>query len=104
MGLFASLQKLAGRGIAGVDRPSRGSLRQQLRSPDASIQKTTGDTVHNYVERIRIARAQRLICETDLPFKTIAAELGFSTPSGFSFAFRRVFAPGRRDYRFLGRK
>jgi AraC family transcriptional regulator len=55
-----------------------------------AFKQTTGETVHSYVESRRLAKAQRLLCETDLPLKAIAAELGFSTPSSFSFAFRRA--------------
>ena len=55
-----------------------------------AFKQTTGETVHSYVERMRLTKAQRLLCETRLPLKTIAAELGFSTPSSFSFAFRRA--------------
>jgi AraC family transcriptional regulator len=55
-----------------------------------AFKQTTGETVHAYVERVRLTKAQRLLCETDLPLKAIAAELGFSTPSSFSFAFRRA--------------
>ncbi|MDB5397900.1 MAG: AraC family transcriptional regulator [Rhodospirillales bacterium] len=55
-----------------------------------AFRQTTGETVHSYVERIRLSKAQRLLCETNLPLKAIAAELGFSTPSSFSFAFRRA--------------
>jgi AraC family transcriptional regulator len=55
-----------------------------------AFKQTTGETVHAYVERVRLSKAQRLLCETDLPLKAIAAELGFSTPSSFSFAFRRA--------------
>ena len=55
-----------------------------------AFKQTTGETVHGYVERMRLGRAQQLLSETDMPLKTIAAELGFSTPSSFSFAFRRA--------------
>ena len=55
-----------------------------------AFKQTTGQTVHAYVERVRLSKAQRLLCETDLPLKAIAVELGFSTPSSFSFAFRRA--------------
>jgi AraC family transcriptional regulator len=55
-----------------------------------AFKQTTGETVHAFVERVRLCKAQRLLCETDLPLKVIAAELGFSTPSSFSFAFRRA--------------
>lgn len=55
-----------------------------------AFKQTAGETVHSYVERVRLTKAQRLLCETNLPLKVIAAELGFSTPSSFSFAFRRA--------------
>jgi AraC family transcriptional regulator len=55
-----------------------------------AFKQTTGETVHSYVERVRLTKAQRMLCETNLPLKVIAAELGFSTPSSFSFAFRRA--------------
>lgn len=55
-----------------------------------AFKQTAGETVHSYVERVRLTKAQRLLCETNLPLKAIAAELGFSTPSSFSFAFRRA--------------
>ena len=55
-----------------------------------AFKQSTGETVHAFVEGVRLAKAQRLLSETDLPLKSIAAELGFSTPSSFSFAFRRA--------------
>ena len=55
-----------------------------------AFKQTTGETVHSYVERLRLTKAQKLLCETNMPLKSIAAALGFSTPSSFSFAFRRA--------------
>lgn len=55
-----------------------------------AFKQTTGQTVHSYVDTIRLAKARQLLCETSLPLKVIAAELGFSTASSFSFAFRRA--------------
>ncbi len=55
-----------------------------------AFKQTTGWTVHSYVESIRIEKARELLRENRLPLKAIAAELGFSTASSFSFAFRRA--------------
>ncbi|SFR91479.1 helix-turn-helix transcriptional regulator [Sphingomonas jatrophae] len=62
-----------------------------------TFRKTTGRTVHQFVEEARLARARVLLSETDLPLKRIAAQLGFATPSSFSLAFRRAtgVTPGR---------
>lgn len=67
-----------------------------------TFKKTTGRTVHQFVEEARIARAAALLADTRLPLKQIAAQLGFGTPSSFSQAFRRATGatPGQfRDER-----
>lgn len=67
-----------------------------------TFKKTTGRTVHQFVEEIRLARAGALLTDTRLPLKQIAAQLGFGTPSSFSQAFRRAtgVTPGQfRDER-----
>ena len=62
-----------------------------------TFKKTTGRTVHQFVEEVRLARARVLLAETSLPLKQVASELGFGTPSSFSLAFRRAMgtSPGR---------
>jgi AraC family transcriptional regulator len=55
-----------------------------------AFKQTTGRTVHSYVESVRIEKARQLLVENRLPLKAIATELGFSTASSFSFAFRRA--------------
>jgi AraC family transcriptional regulator len=69
-----------------------------------AFKQTTGETVHAYVEGVRLAKAQRLLSETDLSVKTIAADLGFSTPSSFSFAFRRATGGTPAEFREQLRK
>jgi len=67
-----------------------------------TFKKTTGRTVHQFVEEARIARAGALLTDSRLPLKQIAAQLGFATPSSFSQAFRRAtgVSPGQfRDER-----
>ena len=55
-----------------------------------TFKQSTGRTVHQFVEEARLARARILLGETRLPLKQVAAQLGFSTPSSFSLAFRRA--------------
>ncbi len=62
-----------------------------------TFKKSTGRTVHQFVEEVRLVRARALLGDTGLPLKQIAAQLGFATPSSFTLAFRRATGttPGR---------
>jgi AraC family transcriptional regulator len=62
-----------------------------------TFKKSTGRTVHEFVEDVRLARAHTLLAETTVPLKQVASRLGFGTPSSFSLAFRRATGttPGR---------
>lgn len=60
---------------------------------------TTGQTLHDYVEDVRIGRAKRLLLETNLPLKVISYKLGFCHPSAFSFAFKKTTGEAPRDFR-----
>lgn len=62
------------------------------------FRNTTGRSVHRWIEEVRLIRAEALLRETALPLKQVAADLGFSTPSSFSLAFRR--ATGTTPARF----
>jgi len=73
-----SLSKLAG--LCGIGN------RHLMRA----FKHSTGRTIMDFVEEARLRRAVRLLSETDLPLGDIARRLGFSAPSGFSHAFRRV--------------
>jgi AraC family transcriptional regulator len=63
------------------------------------FKKTTGQTIHAYVESIRIEQAKALLSENKLPLKRIATESGFSTSSYFSAAFRRVTGETPKEFR-----
>ncbi len=52
------------------------------------FKSATGDTPHNFVTRIRMERARALLRDTDLPVFKIAKDVGFSSKSHFSAAFR----------------
>ena len=61
------------------------------------FRNTTGRSVHRWIEEVRLIRAEALLRDTAMPLKQVAADLGFSTPSSFSLAFRRATGttPGR---------
>jgi len=58
---------------------------------------TTGCTLIDYVTRLRVVAAQRMLQETDLKVTQVAMNCGFSTMSRFYDAFKKITgdAPGR---------
>jgi AraC family transcriptional regulator len=54
-----------------------------------AFKQTSGQTIHEFVEQVRLDRAMSLLGETDLLLKDIAYRLGFANPGSFSVAFRR---------------
>lgn len=70
------------------------SVRQLTRGFRASH----GCSIGEYVENSRVEHARRLLA-ADHSVKAIAYSLGFASPSGFCFAFRRVTGETPREYR-----
>lgn len=68
-----------------------------------SFKRTTGQTVHDYVETIRLRKAQKLLVDTDLPLKIISYRLGFANSSTFSSTFRRISGETPSGYRCRAR-
>jgi AraC family transcriptional regulator len=54
------------------------------------FKRTTGTTPHQYVMRVRIERAKRLLAQTDLAIAQIAYECGFSHQEHLTRIFRRL--------------
>ncbi len=52
-----------------------------------------------YVTRLRVREAQRLLRETDLPVATISAMVGFDDPLYFSRRFRQLVGDAPRSWR-----
>ena len=52
------------------------------------FKKSTGRTVPQYVNELRIARACLLLAETDLTVSQIAMDCGFVSPAHFQRQFR----------------
>ena len=71
------------------------------------FKKIMGTTPHAYLAALRIATAQRLLAETDLPITAVSARVGYSSPSHFSRGFRQATGLSPRLFRassFLGRR
>lgn len=60
---------------------------------------TTGHTLHNYIEELRVSRAKALLLDSNLPLKVISHKLGFCHPSAFSFAFKKTAGESPRAFR-----
>lgn len=74
-------------------RPSLTGLAQSVGVHPVTLarafRRAFGCTVGEYVRRLRIERATRLLADTDLPLAKIALTEGFSDQSHFSNLFRR---------------
>jgi AraC family transcriptional regulator len=74
-------------------RPSLTGLAQSVGVHPVTLarafRRAFGCTVGEYVRRLRIERAARLLADTDLPLAKIALTEGFSDQSHFSNLFRR---------------
>jgi AraC family transcriptional regulator len=65
----------------------------------AQFRLATGSTPHTYLLRRRVERAQWLLLESDQPVTQIALDCGFSTPSHFSEAFKRMVGDSPKWWR-----
>jgi AraC family transcriptional regulator len=63
------------------------------------FKKLTGATPHSYLARLRAARAQSLLAETDLSITEVAARVGYASSSHFSKAFRQATGLSPRAFR-----
>jgi AraC family transcriptional regulator len=53
------------------------------------FRQTTGESPHHFVLRQRLATAERLLKETNLPLVSVATEVGFSDQSHFTQVFKQ---------------
>ncbi len=70
------------------------------------FKKNTGDTILNFLKKLRLAIACRLLRETDRSIKEIAGMVGFNDYSYFGRVFRRELRQTPDQYRcvFAGRE
>jgi AraC family transcriptional regulator len=64
-----------------------------------AFKSTTGHTLTDRVSDIRMKIAKELLIKTRLPQKVIAANIGFSSASSFSSAFRKLCGVTPNEYR-----
>ena len=82
-----SKEELARIGICSVRQLSR------------KFKECTGETVVEYVHRLRIDRARRLLSETDMKITEIASVIGFNDISFFNRVFKQQLTMTPREYR-----
>lgn len=63
------------------------------------FKKTTGHTLLDYVNRVRIDLARQLLLRSDTKVEQVASEVGFNTPSYFFKIFRRYANLSPDEYR-----
>ena len=64
-----------------------------------AFKQSMGMTATNYIAERRIARAKRMLEETELPISEIALRSGFSSQSHFTTAFRRLAGATPKAFR-----
>jgi len=71
------------------------------------FKKATGETVVEYISRLKMERAAELVCDPDSKIATVAQVLGYNDRRYFSELFRRKFGCTPSEYRerfWLGRR
>jgi signal transduction histidine kinase/AraC-like DNA-binding protein len=71
---------------------SKASLYRKLRA-------TTGQSINEFIQNIRLKYAARILIETDKTISEIAYEVGFSDPYYFSRAFKKCFSQSPQHWR-----
>lgn len=64
-----------------------------------SFKKSTGFSPSQYLARLRMERARRLLRETEMPIVEIGLEVGYASPSHFAQVFRKEVGVLPSDYR-----
>ncbi len=80
----------------------RGVCRHVCRSRGAlepRFKQALGRTVHQEIQRVRLARVRELLAATDLPIKQIARAAGFRYPEYLMRVFRQTMGQTLKQYR-----
>jgi AraC family transcriptional regulator len=64
-----------------------------------AFRAATGYTPHEWLTRLRIYEARRLLADPGTPIADIALMVGYQTPSAFAARFRRVIGITPREFR-----
>ena len=62
------------------------------------FKRSTGKTLREYTEEVRIKKAIELLTSTDMTLSMIAYECGFSSQSYFNYAFKKKMGLTPREY------
>ncbi|MBA3721658.1 MAG: AraC family transcriptional regulator [Parachlamydiaceae bacterium] len=68
------------------------------------FQAVIGETVHQYVRRLRLERAAGKLLYTKQPVTEIALDANYDTPSAFTRAFKQCMGNSPRNYRVLNKE
>lgn len=68
-----------------------------------SFRQAFGQTPHQYISALRLARARELLAGTDLPVTEICLAVGFTSLGSFSWRFRRSVGLAPAEYRLQTR-
>jgi AraC-like DNA-binding protein len=63
------------------------------------VKSLLGHSVNDYIVSVRLKKAKHLLLNTDKAMAEIAAEVGFSSPTYFSTAFKSKFGFSPRDFK-----
>jgi YesN/AraC family two-component response regulator len=63
------------------------------------FKKAYGVSPISYLIRVRMDYAKKLLLETNLPIKTVAAECGYNDPAFFNYYFKKTFSVTPKAYR-----
>lgn len=63
------------------------------------FKSSTGTSPHQYLLRLRVCKAKKMLAESEAPVIDIAAECGFQTQQHFARIFRRLTAKTPTEYR-----
>lgn len=58
-----------------------------------------GETIHEYIRRIRLERAAHKLSYTDEPITSMALSAGYETPAAFTKAFRQHFGQNPTEFK-----
>jgi AraC family transcriptional regulator len=64
-----------------------------------AFRQAFGETPHNFLTRVRLDRARRLLSTTQLTITEVCLGCGFESPGSFSTLFRKKFGRSPREFR-----
>jgi len=76
-----------------------GALHLSVRTMRIIFRRRYQQSVMDFLEEVRLARARDLLATTELPIREVANQVGFRDPNYFSRVFRRHFGKSPRHFR-----